>query len=100
MNHGQSKQELHHSIGIYIKSHSQAKFPKKHGGWHVYHVTPTLWFWMDDFNWQISLHWGEPPTQGTHNRPDNCLCYLGIDFGGYESKLTREQYLEVAGLLK
>lgn len=98
----EDRRAIHHKIARYIKDHAHSCYQKKHGAFRVFLITPTFWFLLDDFNYAMSLHWGPPPQSETsyYQHSQNLLCYLGLDFGGYESKLTYAQYREILQLLK
>lgn len=88
--------EIHHQIAKKIRLHENTILVPKANGHGLYYklfIGTNLWFWMDGYNASIFLKYKLDNVEET-------LCYVGIDFGGYESKLTEEQYLEVLSLLK
>ena len=77
---------------------------KKHGNWFILRLTPNLWFELDSWNKQVTLRHGTPGEDKERIYWCGCdgqtICYVGIDFGGYESKLNEKQYQELIELIE
>lgn len=97
--HQSSSTKTLHSNLAHLIEEKGMRYEKRHGSWYILHIASSLWFQMDSWNRQIFLKMGEANYNYSTGFGGKTLTYVGIDFGGFETNLSDEQYVELEKLI-